>query len=149
MVEAKYIHRRYTVYKTYNCIVCNKECRLTYSKNNIFCSNPCHQKKRRQDLIDSWLSGGEKSIWKFNIPAWAKEYLIEARGHKCEMCNCETHRGEPIPLEVDHINGDHTNNDLTNLRIICPNCHSQTDTYKNRNKGNGRMSRRKNITIDE
>ena len=46
-----------------------------------------------------------------------------------------------IVLEVDHIDGLHYNNTVDNLRLICPNCHSQTDTYKNKNNGNGRKYR--------
>jgi 5-methylcytosine-specific restriction endonuclease McrA len=45
-------------------------------------------------------------------------------------------------LELEHIDGDPTNHELDNLRLICPNCHAQTETYKNRNKGRGRYSRR-------
>lgn len=48
-----------------------------------------------------------------------------------------------IPLELDHIDGDHENNVEGNLRLICPNCHAQTPTYKNKNKGRGRESRRR------
>lgn len=49
--------------------------------------------------------------------------------HKCEVCGGETWMGKPIPLELDHIDGNHFNNELTNLRVICPNCHAQTDTH--------------------
>ena len=46
-----------------------------------------------------------------------------------------------ITLEVDHIDGDYLNNNVDNLRAICPNCHSQTKTFKNKNKGKGRKLR--------
>jgi len=107
----------------------------------------CQQTKRTQDLIENWLSGGDKSVWKYSIPAWAKKYLIDNRGHKCEVCERTTWVNNPIPLEVDHINGDNQDNSLENLRLICPNCHSQTDTYKNKNYGNGRSRRRKNLPL--
>ena len=45
-------------------------------------------------------------------------------------------------MELDHIDGNRTNHKLENLRMLCPNCHSQTSTYKGRNKGNGRHSRK-------
>lgn len=41
--------------------------------------------------------------------------------------------GEPIPLQLDHIDGNHTNNKLENLQILCPNCHAKTPTYCGKN----------------
>jgi Zn finger protein HypA/HybF involved in hydrogenase expression len=48
--------------------------------------------------------------------------------HECEICGIKEWMGKEAPLELDHINGDHYDNSFDNLRIICPNCHSQTDT---------------------
>ena len=55
--------------------------------------------------------------------------------HKCEICGIEEWMGQPTPLELDHINGKHDDNRLENLRVICPNCHAQTSTYRGKNKG--------------
>jgi 5-methylcytosine-specific restriction endonuclease McrA len=55
--------------------------------------------------------------------------------HRCELCLREAWNGRPIPLELDHINGKRTDNRLANLRILCPNCHAQTDTYRGKNIG--------------
>lgn len=49
--------------------------------------------------------------------------------HKCEICGNTEWLGFPIPLELHHINGVHTDNRLENLQILCPNCHAQTDNY--------------------
>lgn len=53
--------------------------------------------------------------------------------HKCENCGIETWMENPISLELDHIDGNRTNHRLENLRILCPNCHSQTSTYRGKN----------------
>jgi Zn finger protein HypA/HybF involved in hydrogenase expression len=54
--------------------------------------------------------------------------------HKCEHCGITEWCNKPAPIELDHINGDNTDNRLENLRILCPNCHAQTDTYRGKNK---------------
>lgn len=53
---------------------------------------------------------------------------------KCMSCDGENWLGKPIPLELHHINGNHHDNSLDNLQILCPNCHAQTDNYRGKNK---------------
>lgn len=55
--------------------------------------------------------------------------------NKCEECGLETWRGMPLPLELDHLNGNRFDNRLENLKIKCPNCHSQADTNAGKNRG--------------
>ncbi|MFJ7269780.1 HNH endonuclease signature motif containing protein [Streptomyces sp. NPDC099050] len=70
-------------------------------------------------------------------PTRLRRALLETgRDERCALCGIEAvWQGEPLPLEVDHIDGDWRNNQATNLRLLCPNCHSTTDTYRGRGKG--------------
>ena len=53
--------------------------------------------------------------------------------HKCENCGLEEWMGQPIPLELHHIDGDKTHNELSNYQLLCPNCHALTDSYRGKN----------------
>ena len=61
-----------------------------------------------------------------------QEGIKEAR---CESCERDSWNGQPIPLELNHVNGRRDDNRLENLRVLCPNCHAQTATYRGRNIG--------------
>lgn len=60
----------------------------------------------------------------------------------CECCKNTEWLGHRIPLELNHKDGNSENHKENNLEFLCPNCHSLTPTYKGRNRGNGRHSRR-------
>lgn len=60
--------------------------------------------------------------------------IIALRGHKCEDCGMIEWKNQPIKLEVHHIDGDSSNNELGNLLLLCPNCHSCTETFKKNHK---------------
>ena len=74
----------------------------------------------------------ENTNWQSNK---LRRRLLESnvKEHKCEVCSLSTWNGRPIPLELDHISGDKTDNRLKNLRMLCPNCHAQTEHYRGRN----------------
>ena len=55
--------------------------------------------------------------------------------HECSNCRLSEWLNQPIPLELEHIDGDHTNHLISNLELLCPNCHALTSTYRGRNKG--------------
>ena len=61
--------------------------------------------------------------------------MIKEYGHQCTKCKLSTWLGLPIPLTIDHIDGDSSNGDETNLQILCPNCHAQTPTFCGKNMG--------------
>lgn len=59
--------------------------------------------------------------------------LIALRGRRCENCGLEEWLGQPINLQIHHIDGDRTNNSLDNLKLLCPNCHSYTSNFARKN----------------
>lgn len=64
-----------------------------------------------------------------------KLFNLGYKERKCEICGCEEEwQGKPLTLEVHHMDGNHYNNSLGNLQILCPNCHSQTNNFRNRKK---------------
>lgn len=65
-----------------------------------------------------------------------KAGLLQA---ECASCGLSEWLGQPIPLELDHINGVRTDNRIENLRLLCPNCHALTDTYRGKNRSNARV----------
>ncbi|MEU6355253.1 HNH endonuclease signature motif containing protein [Streptomyces sp. NPDC047072] len=72
------------------------------------------------------------------IPSDRLRWAMTASGvpERCTMCGVEAvWRGQPLPLEVDHIDGNWRDNRIENLRFLCPNCHSTTDSYRGRGKG--------------
>lgn len=58
-----------------------------------------------------------------------RETLIKIRGHRCEHCGLTEWLGQPINLQVHHKDGNHQNNSLDNLELVCPNCHSYTNNF--------------------
>jgi Zn finger protein HypA/HybF involved in hydrogenase expression len=68
-----------------------------------------------------------------------KKRIVLEQNQKCNHCGIDKWNNKPIVLELEHIDGNHYNNERENLEVICPNCHSQTDTWRGRNKTNKRL----------
>lgn len=68
-----------------------------------------------------------------------KKRLIDANKleYKCAICGISEWMNKPISLQLDHINGNPRDHRIENLRFLCPNCHSQTETYAGKNKSKG------------
>ena len=114
------------------CKCCNKD-----TNNKVFCSNKCQQSHRKQLLKEDFLKG--KYVGKpvfFRTGEWTKELIIETYGYKCCVCEISEWNDKPLTLEVDHIDGKAHNNTIENLRLICPNCHSQSSNFRAKNIGN-------------
>lgn len=68
-----------------------------------------------------------------------KQVLILERGHKCESCELTEWLGNQIILELEHCDGNNQNNVKENLKLLCPNCHSLTKTWRGRNINSGKI----------
>lgn len=73
---------------------------------------------------------GKKIVYSPTTNKVIKERLIESRGHSCESCKLSIWMDLPITLELEHIDGNNSNNEYGNLKLLCPNCHSQTPTWR-------------------
>lgn len=71
----------------------------------------------------------------YNSNKLRKRLIAEGiKEHKCECCGLTEWMGDLIPLELDHVDGNHFNNTIENLKVLCPNCHAKTPTYRGKNK---------------
>ena len=122
------------------CLNCGKK---TKKNTDRYCCNTCQQDFQYKEYIKNWLDGrvsGNRSDG--TISTYIRRWLKETRGERCEVCKETKWCGKTIPLLVDHIDGNWKRTVPENLRRICGNCDMQLPTYKNKNKGNGRFSRR-------
>ena len=128
--------------KTKYCKNCGKELN---ERHKIYCDNKCQKEFEYRQYIQRWKDGLESGMrGDYQLSGHIRRYLFEKYDNKCSSCGWSELNlwTNTLPLEVHHLDGDYTNNEETNLTLLCPNCHSLTETYKNANV-NGRIGRKK------
>lgn len=88
------------------------------------------QQAKSRDSLRARLVAVFSWDWKLLTRGQKKKRLALEQEGRCLHCGLYEWRGSPIVLEVDHVDGDHGNEQRDNLRLLCPNCHSQTPTWK-------------------
>ena len=107
--------------------------RLAWKINLMIDTGPQMSKdEEREIVLNEILEGKHPSYQTLKL----KKRMIKdgIRENKCEICGIVGWNDKPLSMQLDHIDGNSHNHKLENLRLTCPNCHSQTETYCGKNK---------------
>lgn len=99
---------------------------FTGQKWQINTNNPVYRNKYLPNLCE------HSSLSSSNVKNLL--YRLNLKQNKCEYCGVSEWNGKPLICELHHINGEPSDNRIENLQILCPNCHSQTENFRNRSR---------------
>lgn len=120
------------------CLKCGKELKNEQKK---FCSNQCSSQYFHEKAYQYYLEHQDEFCRGNYIPKSFYDMFLKEQEHKCAVCGqTDVHNGKKLRFVIDHIDGDASNNHRDNLRLVCPNCDSQLDTFKSRNKHSKRRN---------
>lgn len=130
------------------CCASANSCPANRKKNSDKCKvvykSGCRDQKALYNALSqetkdrmNWNKGNCNADFTYNGKGNHKQVLIRERGYTCECCGGEVWLDKAIPLELDHIDGDNKNNVKENLKLLCPNCHAMTPTYRGRGINTG------------
>lgn len=124
------------------CLVCGVK--ISNHNQSGLCPS-CLKKKNNEEKIQKWKETGDTGcIAASTLRNCIRDYIFEKQNRQCAICGMNnTWNGQELHFILDHIDGDAANNFESNLRLICPNCDSQLDTYKSKNKNSARRHRKK------
>ncbi len=106
------------------------------------CGNPSGLNRQCPGCIAAGLVHTKVAFADLHTDQARRRRLLKIRDLCCAICMVREWQGNPVPLVVDHADGNPENNDPTNLRLICRNCDGQLPTFAGKNRGRGRKARR-------
>lgn len=128
-------------------IYCTRSCAVTVN-NSRYPKRKAKPKAESKSGLQKWLDGEWDGTVKDGLSRPIRDYLIKMANYRCQdgRSGCNNWSGfNPVSgrtcLTVDHVDGNPYNNVRENLVVMCPNCHSMTETYGALNKGSGRKFR--------
>lgn len=107
-----------------------KRTKKGFSKEESNKGRETYKKQKHQFFLEHPLNFFNSESLRFNLE-------FSGRPYKCEICGISEWNGSSLTLEIDHIDGIRNHNYPNNLRFLCPNCHSQTETWRGRNINSG------------
>lgn len=123
------------------CLICGKQ--LSRGHKTEYCKEHLIQ-HQREEKIKTWLETGSVGMTvDTTIRGVIRDYILQEQEYKCAICGIHNSwNGKSLNFVLDHINGDASDSCRENVRLICPNCDSQLDTFKSRNKNSARNARK-------
>lgn len=125
-------------------------CGSILNRNNKFCSLNCSSEHKHYESYKNFLLNNDDYCRPNYSPKSFKDIFLKEQEFKCDICKMENKwEDKELIFVMDHIDGDASNNKRDNIRLICPNCDSQTITFKSRNKNSTRRNYWKEKIIRE